>query len=223
METSLHRQLKEVYADDDARIEVPLGDYRIDCINGDELVEIQHGSLSAIRDKIRRLTRKHKVLVVKPIVMTKKLIKLDAPQGRVVSRRRSPKQGTLLDVFDELVYFTRAFPHKNLTLEVPLVEIEEYRRPGHGKRRRRRANDFVVEDQKLVRIDTIERFQSAKDLTALLPPSLPKPFHTGDIAAGLNIGRWVAQRIAYCLREMGAAKQVGKQGNALLYELKRAA
>jgi len=223
METSLHRQLKQAYADEGAEIEVPLGDYRIDVVCGEELIEIQHGSLSAIRDKIRRLTRKHKVLVVKPIVATKKLIKLDAPGGKVISRRRSPKQGTLLDLFDELVYFTRAFPHQNLTLEVPLVEIEEYRRPGHGKRRRRRANDFVVEDQKLVRIEQIVSFRRAEDLYRLLPESLPEPFHTGHIADGLKTDRWIAQRIAYCLREMGAARQVGKQGNAFLYELNRAA
>jgi hypothetical protein len=223
METSLHRQLKEAYAAADSQLEVPWGDYRIDVVNGDELIEIQHGSLAAIRDKIRQLTKKHRVVVVKPIIAIKSLIKLDGPQGKVISRRRSPKQGTLLNVFDELVYFTRAFPHKNLTLEVPLVEIEEYRHPGHGRRRRRRANDFVIEDQKLVKILSIERFQQADCLHRLLPKKLPATFHTGDLADGLKVTRWLAQRAAYCLREMGAAQQVGKRGNALLYELRRAA
>jgi hypothetical protein len=223
METSLHRQLKEAYADADSRIEVPWGDYRIDVVSGDELIEIQHGSLAAIRDKVRRLTKKHRVLVVKPLVAKKSLIKLDGPQGKVISRRRSPKQATLLNLFDELVYFTRAFPHENLTLEVPLVEIEEYRRPGHGRRRRRRGNDFVIEDQKLVKIIQVERFQHADCLLRLLPRKLPRPFHTGDLAQGMQVTRWLAQRAAYCLREMGAAEQVGKQGNALLYELKKAA
>jgi hypothetical protein len=222
METSLHRQLKEVYADADAQIEVPLGQYRIDVVCGDELIEIQHGSLSAIRDKVRKLTKKHRVLVAKPIVVEKKLVKLDGPGGTVISRRRSPKQGSLFDLFDELVYFTRAFPHANLTLEVPLVEIEEWRRPGHGRRRRRRESDFVVEDQKLVRIVKIERFHDAADLLRLLPKKLPQTFHTGDLAEGMNVARWLAQRVAYCLREMGAAELVGKQGNSLLYELRAA-
>jgi len=34
----------------------------------------------------------------------------------------------------------------------------------------------------------------------------------------MKIDRWIAQRIAYCLRKMGAVEQVGKQGNALLYQ-----
>ncbi len=42
---------------------------------------------------------------------------------------------------------TRIFPHPNLTLEVPLVEIAEYRRPGMARRRWRRDGDHVVEDQ----------------------------------------------------------------------------
>ncbi|MFT7644160.1 MAG: hypothetical protein ACI9G1_005926, partial [Pirellulaceae bacterium] len=137
METSLHRQLKDIYAKADAQLEVPLGRYRIDVVSDGDLVEIQHGSLAAIRDKVADLlAQDHRVLVVKPIVARKYLVKQDAKSGQVVSRRLSPKRGTVVDLFDELVYFTRVFPHKNLAIEVPLVEIEEYRYPGHGRRRR---------------------------------------------------------------------------------------
>ena len=55
METSLHRALKSLYAGDTAQTEVVLDKYRIDAISGGQLIEIQHGSLAAIRDKIRRL------------------------------------------------------------------------------------------------------------------------------------------------------------------------
>ena len=139
METSLHRELKRRYAGDAARTEVMVDNYRIDAVRGTTLVEIQHGSLVAIRDKIRRLLGSHRVLVVKPIVARKLLIKQSDPAGPIESRRLSPKRGQLLDIFDELVYFTRVFPHPRLTLEVVLVEIEEWRLPGHGRRRRWRA------------------------------------------------------------------------------------
>ena len=150
METSLHRQLKEMYADENAQTEVPLAGYRIDAVRRGLLIEIQHGPLSAIRDKIRDLLKKHRVLVVKPIVAEKMLVKQDAKSGNVVSRRKSPKRGNLLDVFDELVYFTRVFPHRRLALEVALVTVEEWRYPGHGRRRRHRDNDHQIEDQRLV-------------------------------------------------------------------------
>ena len=217
METSLHRELKALYAGDAAQTEVRLGRFRIDAVVGDELVEVQHGSLAAIRDKIARLLKKHRVRVVKPLVVRKVLVKRAKPGGRVVERRNSPKRGEIWDLFDELIYFTRVFPHPRLTLEVPLVEIEEWRFPGHGRRRRWRVNDFQVEDQKLTAVVGEHRFNTAADLAGLLP-SLPVPFHTGDLAAAAEIDRSTACRVAYCLRKMGAVQQSGKRGNALLYE-----
>ncbi len=219
METSLHHDLKKLYADENARTEVRLGDYRIDAIVGDQLIEVQHGSLAAIRDKIRRLLEDHEVLVVKPIIIRKLLVKQARKGGCVTERRTSPKQGRLLDIFDDLVYFTRIFPHPRLTLDVALVDVEEWRYPGHGRRRRWRRRDHQVSDQKLLAVREIHRLQTAGDLAALVPASTPKPFDTGHLAEALDVPRWVAQKIAYCLRNTGAATQVGKRGNALLYEL----
>lgn len=217
MESSLHKQLKQLYADDGAEIEWKLGKYRIDVVSDDELIEIQHGSLAAIRDKVADLTRNHRMLVVKPLVVRKRLVKLDAKGGRVVSRRLSPKKGDVLDLFDELVYFTRVFPHPNLTLETPLVEIEEWRYPGHGRRRRRRKNDLVVEDQKLLKLQTIHSFRTAADLLRLIPADLPTPFHTAHLAQAMGISRTKAQQIAYCLRQTAALQVCGKHVNARLY------
>ena len=223
METSLHRQLKAHYAVDPSQQEVAYQGYRIDAVQDGKLIEIQHGSLAAIRDKIAELLQNHRVVVVKPIIARKQLIKLDRRSGEVVDRRLSPKRGQLLDLFDELVYFTQVFPHKRLTLEVVLVEIEELRYPGHGRRRRRRENDFQIEDQRLLQIVETHKFRTLSDLRELLPPGLPATFHTGDLAASLEVHRDIAQRIAYCLRETGAIHPVGKQGNALLYRRRRRA
>src|SRR5262249_5758486 len=122
-----------------------------------------------------------------------------------------------LDIFEELVYFTRVFPHPRLTLEVVLVEVEEYRYPGHGRRRRWRRNDQVVADQHLVSLGESVRLRRAADLIDLLPARLPRQFHSGELADLIGVRRHVAQRIAYCLREMKAVNLVGKQGNTLVY------
>lgn len=218
METTLHQQLKAMYAGDEGETEVRLGKYRIDAVVSGELVEIQHGGLGAIRDKIRTLVDNHSVRVVKPIVASKVLVKRKKQGGAIVSRRRSPKRGSLLDIFDDLVHFTNVFPHRRLTLEVLLVDIEEYRYPGHGRRRRWRKDDHQREDQHLVDVQETYTFRTARDLWRLAPAGLPRPFHTGHLADALGVDRWIAQRMAYCFREMAAVRQVGKQGNALLYE-----
>jgi hypothetical protein len=218
METTLHRQLKERYTTPGALVEQKLGRYRIDVVQPDRLVEIQVASLSAIRDKVAALLKKHHVLVVKPIVVRKHLLKLRRAGGKLESRRLSPKRQTLFDIFDELVHFTRVFPHRRLALEVPLIEIEEWRYPGHGRRRRWRENDHQVEDQRLLEVVSVHEFRTTGDLCRLLPPALPRPFHTGHLAEGLGVERWIAQRMAYCLRETGAVQSVGKLRGARLYE-----
>lgn len=223
METSLHRQLKGIYAGDERANEVRLGPFRIDAVRDGELIEIQLGSLAAIRNKIAvLLADKHSVRIVKPIIVRKQVTLLTEAGGKIVHSRKSPKQETLAELFHELVYFTKVFPHKLLTLEVPQVSIEETRYLGHGRRRRWRKKDYVIEDQKLVELFDGETLCTAADLLKLLPGKPPREFHTGILAEKLGLRRWVAQRVAYCLRECGAAEEIGKAGNARLYRLKPA-
>ena len=219
MEYSLHRQLKEIYATGGARTEVPLLSYRIDVVRDDWLVEIQHGSLSAIRRKVQHLlAKRHHVLVVKPLVVRKRLVKRGRRGGKIVDTRMSPKRGELLDIFEELIYFTGVFPHAGLALDVPLVEIEEHRFPGHGRRRRWRDRDYQIEDQKLLDIHETTRLETAADLRRLVDVELPSPFNTAHLAEALGVERWIAQRIAYCFRKMGTARTVARRREGFLYE-----
>jgi hypothetical protein len=216
METTLHRQLKDHFCEPGSQIEVKLGRYRIDVVNGQRLVEIQRSGLSAIRDKINRLLKDgFEVDVVKPLVQRKRLVKLSRKNGREIDRRWSPLRATALDIFDELLYFTRVFPHPNLRLLVPLVSIEEVRYPGHGKRRRRRQGDFQVKDRRIIDVLETHEYATVHDLHELLPDGLPKRFDTADLAKSLEIPRYQAQRIAYVMRKTGAAIQTGKRGNAI--------
>jgi hypothetical protein len=119
--------------------------------------------------------------------------------------------------FDELVHFLRVFPHPRLEIELALVEIEELRYPGHGRRRWRRATDYQVADQRLVALLAAQRLRTAHDLWKLLPKGLRGAFDTAALAAHAGTPRWTAQRIAYCLREAGAVELTGKRGNARVY------
>lgn len=217
METTLHRQLKEEFREPGSEIEVKLGQYRIDVVNGERLVEIQRSGLSAIRDKIAKLLDDgHLVDVVKPLVTRKRLIKLSSKEGDEVDRRWSPKKGDILSLFDELIYFTRVFPHPNLTLITPMIEVEEIRYPGSGRRRRRRKGDFVVKDRRILELGEAPFFRTVVDLQSLMPAGLPREFDTSELAEGLDVSRHQAQRIAYVLRKTGAAFEVGKRGNAIV-------
>jgi hypothetical protein len=51
---------------------------------------------------------------------------------------------------------------------------------------------------------------------------LSGPFSTRELAEGIEQPRWFAQKMAYCLRHMGAIEVVGKKGNSLLYSVSEA-
>jgi hypothetical protein len=194
METTLHRQLKELYAGDAASREVRLGGFRIDAIADGKLIEIQSAPLGAIRDKVRTLVQQHDVLVIKPLAARKTLIKLKKKNGAVISTRMSPRRETVCDLFIELVNFVPLFPHPRLTLDVLLTEQEEDRVP--VQRRRRRGKDYRVLDRRLVQVIETHRFRTADDMLALLPEELPSSFTTADIASLLRIPRGLAQKMA---------------------------
>ena len=220
METTLHHQLKDVFSSPNSRIEVKLGRYRIDVVTDDRLVEIQRSGLASIRDKVLKLCSDgYRVDVVKPLVARKRLVKLNRIDGKVVDERWSPAKATILDLFDELLYFTRVFPHPNLRMIIPMIEIVETRYPGQGRRRRRRRDAFQVKDRHILDMHETHSFETAMCLHRLLPPDLPRKFDTGELAKGLGVPRHQAQRIGYVMRKTGSAVEVGKRGNAIEYKL----
>ncbi|MGB1708539.1 MAG: hypothetical protein ACPHF4_11985, partial [Rubripirellula sp.] len=168
--------------------------------------------------KCRNLLKRHQLRVVKPVVMRTRIAKAKKPGGPVTSRRLSPKRGNLLELFDELIYFTRVFPHPNLVIEVPLIEIEQLRLPGK-KRKRRWHKDFKVAD---VRLETIQRsleLRTPADLLSLLniPPTVEN-FNTADLATIIDRPRWHAQQIAYVLRKTGAIDSQGRDRSGIIYQ-----
>ncbi|APZ91248.1 hypothetical protein [Fuerstiella marisgermanici] len=219
MATSLHQQLKLHYVTDLNRHEVDLDGYRIDAIDDDQrLIEVQCASLLAIRDKIRKLTKKHKVVVVKPLATDKKLLKKERRNGKVVSRRYSPAHQTLPYIFLELVHFTKAFPHPNLQLDILLTEQEEIRVPAKRKTWRRKHS---VQDRTLVEVQDTISIASPADLWAKLDIDVPEVFTTAELATGGSMPRWLAQKAAWCFKQMKHIEPCGKQGNAIEYRLSK--
>jgi hypothetical protein len=215
MESTLHRQLKSLYAASEDHIEVVVDGYRIDALADGRLVEIQSASLSSLVPKVRQLLQHHPLTVVKPLAAKKFIIKREKPQGKILTQRYSPKKESLLQLFEELVHFKDLFPHENLVIEVLLTEQTEHRVPRRKSRRWRK--DYRVFDRELTAITSRVSVTNATDLLGLLPALPAEPFTTHSIAESCSVPRWLAQKIAYCLRNAGSIAASGKQGNAIEY------
>jgi hypothetical protein len=215
METSLHRTLKERYAAaGSGRAEVSIQRFRVDAVDeSGRLIEVQSAGLGPLRAKLRRLLPEHRVRIVKPVVLRRKVVRKARTDGPILSARFSPKRGALLDVFDDLIGMVRVFPHGNLEIEILGVSIEEIRIP------RRRWPGYRVADRCLEAIHETTSLVEPADLWRLLPASIREidSFTTHELARELDRPLSFAQRVAYCLRLTGAASVVGKTGNRLIY------
>ena len=215
METSLHRALKQRYASaTGGRSEVVLEGFRIDAVDESGLlVEVQSGPLGPLRAKLLRLLPNHRIRVVKPIVLEKRVVRRSRAEGPDLSARRSPKRGSPVDVFEDLVGLAHIFPNPNLVLEVLTVSIDEIRIP------RRRWPGYKIVDRRLTGSLGRRVLERSADLWGLLPGDhdWTEPFTTADIARRIERPLWIAQRVAYCLRLSGAALSIGKRGNHRVY------
>ena len=216
-EKPLHAALKKWYARPEDQLEVSAAGFVIDVVQGDLLVEIQTGNFASIRSKLMELTQIHPVRLVYPIAQEKWIVKLDKDGSGPTSRRKSPKRGKVEDVFWELVSFPELLLSPNFSLEVLLIQEEEVRRR-EGKRNWRRRG-WVTEERRLLEVVQRRLFETPADIGALLPMGLREPFATKDLADAIGSRRELAQKMAYCLRKMGAIECVGKRGRANLYAI----
>lgn len=211
----MHAALKQWYAQPDDVFEALVDGFVIDIVRGDLLIEIQTGNFSAVKEKLLTLVAKHPVRLVYPIAHEKWIVKLALAGEGQAQRRKSPKRGTVEEVFRELVSFPKLLLQPNFSLEVLLIQEEEVRR--YDGRRGWRRRGWVTEERRLLGVVAQQLFETPADLWALMPDDLPQPFTTSDLANVMRRPRRLAQKAAYCLRKMGAITQVGKQGRSLLY------
>lgn len=213
-ESSLHAALKAWAARPGDRIEAAVDGYQIDVVRGDLLIEVQTGNFTSLKPKLVKLLPNYLVHVIFPIAVTKAVVRMDAPDGKELSRRRSPRRGRVEHLFSELVRLARLVEHPNFSLEVVYTQEEELRawHPNGSWRRR----GWRTYDHRLLDIQGSQRFDSPADYLALLPDELRTGFDTRSLARRLGIPRYLAQKMAYCLHAMGLLER-SKRGRGYVY------
>lgn len=215
-EGALHAELKEWYRRPRDRAEEKVEGYVVDLVRGRLLIEIQTGNFAPLRRKLDALLRTHRVRLVAPVALSRRIVRL-SDDGVVLSSRRSPRHGRLEDVFARLVSFPGLLAHDRFELEVVLTRQDEMRmfRPGRAYRRR----GWVVAGRSLTTVEGSVTIACPADAAALLPAGLPASFDTAELAAAAGIDRRLAQQMAYCLRLAGALEPSGRRGRAAVYRL----
>jgi hypothetical protein len=213
-EGPLHAALKMWYAQPGDRFEVTVEGFVIDIVRDDLLLEIQTGNVASIKSKLANLVRSHRMRLIYPIAQEKWITRLAKDDRDRVARRKSPKRGRVEDLFWGIVGIPQLLSNPNLSLEVVMIKEEEARRYV-GKRRWRRGG-WGVEERRLLEVVDQRLFERSSDWLALLPAAL-ESFTARDLAEATGIRRELAQKMAYCLRQMGIIELIGRQRRANLY------
>lgn len=215
-ESSLHSTLKLWYKKPEDQLEVPIENFIIDIVRDDLLIEIQTRNFSTIKKKLEMLLENYRVLLIHPIVKDKWIINVDYDSNIITHKRLSPTHHSYLDIFEELVRIPDIISNRNLTIELLLVQIEEFRvNDGKGSWRRK---GWRIQDRRLVNVLERKVFISPIDFLMLKPSNLKPPFTNAELANSLEKPLRLAQKMSYCLRKMGIIKVVGKRGRNFLFD-----
>ena len=214
-ERSLHRALKARYAGAEGATEQAVDGFVADVVTGGRIVEVHTGGFGPLKRKLPRLLERYPVTLAHPVARDRYIVRAAAGPGAPATRRKSPKHGSVFDVFAALASIPALLAHPNLTLEVVMTVEEEVRAPVRGGRRRRRG--WACLDRRLVDVVETCAIGSMDDLFARLDAGLPERFTTSDLAAAMRSPRRLGQLAAFCFREGGVAEVCGKKGNALVY------
>ncbi len=213
-EGPLHAAVKAMLAAPGDRLEVPVDRFVIDLMRADgELVEVQTGGFGPLGAKLDALLDQHRFRIVHPVAAERRIVRVDE-HGEVLSVRRSPRCGTVVDVFDKLTAFPSLLGHPNLTVEVLLLG-EDHIRAAAPLTVRRRTRDPGARHLREV-LARIELYD-ADDIVRALPAFPRQPFSTRELASLLGCTTQLAQRTAYCLRALNIIETSGKRGRTPLH------
>ena len=214
-ECSLHSEIKKVYSLPGDQFEVKLGNYIVDILRENLIIEIQTKNFSALKEKLQLLTENHRVRLVYPLP-ERKWITHVTKDSTILNTRKSPRKGKLTDLFGELVMIPNMIGEETFSLEVLLIDEEEVRCDnGKGSWRRRGVS---IKDRKLLKVNDRILFQTKSDYLKILPESLNEVFTNRELAKLAKISVRTAGQITYCLRKGGVIRLAGKNGREQVFQ-----
>jgi hypothetical protein len=214
-ECSLHSEIKQVYSLAGDQFEVKLGNYIVDILRENLVIEVQTRNFSALGEKLQVLTKNHHVRLVYPLAEKMWITNITKDQS-VLYKRKSPRKGRLTDLFRELVMIPHLIGEENFSLEVLFIDEEEVRcDDGRGSWRRRGVS---IKDRKLLKVNDRILFQTKADYLKILPQGLSEVFTNRELSKLAKISVRTARQITYCLKKGGVIRLAGKNGRELVFQ-----
>ena len=201
-ESQLHKTLKTLYSElYEGQTEVEKNGYVYDIItkNGN-VIEIQTKNLSKLLPKIQdTIKENHKIKIVHPIIINRQIKTYDKNR-QLVSNRKSPKRGHILDLFSEITGIYSILLNPKFSLEIVEISMIEERvkteTPVQTQNKKRRfKRDWIKTGKRLDQIINTRRFNKKEDYLSLLPPLETNEFCAKDLRIALEKDKNIPSRI----------------------------
>ena len=221
-EKSLHSALKFYYEPDASFHEREAFGFVADIRNEEGIIEIQTRNLYSMKRKLEAYLDKTPVTLVHPVVRQRRIIYLDPETGELSRPRLSPKRGRAEDAFSELVHILGPLGDSRLKIIIPIVDAEEYRVSGAGRKRRRGgAAPLKYELLPNAMVDELV-FSTPRELVSLLPEELKvsgEAFTVTELSKKVKLNYRAASAMCAVLLAAGAVERE-RVGRTYLYRIR---
>lgn len=216
-EKTLHAVLKLYYEPDEDKHEVAMSGYYADIYNDKGIIEIQTRQLNKLRDKLSVFLQDYHVTVVYPLPFNKWLSWVNPDNGEVQGRRKSPRHFTEYDAFYELYKIKSYLKNPNLSINLVLMDMEEYKLLNGWSYDKKRGSTRY--DRVPVGIRRIVKFDRIADYMQLVPADLKEDFTVKDFAMAAGVSVEASRYTLNILNYLEIVKRTGRVKNGYVYNV----
>lgn len=216
-EKTLHAVLKLYYEPDEDKHEVAMSGYYADIYNDKGIIEIQTRQLNKLRDKLSVFLQDYHVTVVYPLPFNKWLSWVNPDNGEVQGRRKSPRHFTEYDAFYELYKIKSYLKNPNLSINLVLMDMEEYKLLNGWSYDKKRGSTRY--DRVPVGIRRIVKFDRIEDYMQLVPADLKEDFTVKDFAMATGVSVEASRYTLNILNYLEIVKRTGRVKNGYVYNV----
>lgn len=216
-EKKLHAVIKYYIDTDGDHHEIPVDRYVADIFHDERITEIQTAHMDAMRAKLAFFLTRYQVRIVYPIPAHKWVIWIDPQTGEILSRRRSPLRGSFYHAFRELYRIRSSLSHPNLSFELLLIDMDEYRLLDGWSRDKKRGSHRYERIPLYLRDRMV--LTCPQDYRQLVPEGLPEPFTSADFAKAAHFPKKGISTVLLLMTELGVLERIGKKKNSYLYRI----
>lgn len=218
-EKTLHAVLKNYFEPHGDNQEIKIGGYVADIVGENGVIEIQTRQFNKLLKKLEAFLEFSDVTVVYPMAEIKYLRWLDIDTGELSQRRKSPRKAKIYDVFPELYKIKYTLDNPRFHLCLCMLEVEEIRYLNGWSKDQKRGSSRC--DRIPIELTNEIYINNVNDFGIFIPDDLPESFTSKDYSNCCKISRPLAQTALNILTYLEIVKRTGKNGNTIIYKVRK--